>query len=47
MKTRLLASALLALTVAASGSALAQRGNDHNDRNDHSDRNDRNDRNDQ
>lgn len=48
MKTTLIASAILALSVAASGSALAQRGNDyngHNDRNDHSERSDRNDRN--
>jgi Ni/Co efflux regulator RcnB len=38
MKTKLIASALLALTIAASGSAMAQRGNDHNDRNDRNDR---------
>jgi len=39
MKTKLIASALIALSVAASGSAFAQRndhGNDHNGRNDHS-----------
>ena len=40
MKTRLIASTILALTIAASGSAMAQRGNDHNDRNDRHDRND-------
>lgn len=40
MKTKLIASAILALTIAASGSAMAQRGNDHNDRNDRNDRND-------
>ena len=39
MKTTLIASALFALSVAASGSAFAQRG-DHG--NDHHDRNDRN-----
>jgi len=38
MKSTLIASALLALSVAVSGSALAQHGND---RNDHNDRNDR------
>jgi Ni/Co efflux regulator RcnB len=37
MKTKLIASALLAMTIAASGSAMAQRGNDHNDRNDRND----------
>jgi Ni/Co efflux regulator RcnB len=40
MKTKLIASALIALSMAASGSALAQRndhGNGHNGRNDHSD----------
>jgi len=39
MKTKLIASALIALSMAASGSAFAQRndhGNDHNGRNDHS-----------
>jgi Ni/Co efflux regulator RcnB len=38
MKTKLIASALLALSVAASGSAFAQRNdhNDHNGRNDQS-----------
>jgi len=38
MNTKLIASAVIALTLAASGSAMAQRGdrgNDHNDRNDH------------
>jgi Ni/Co efflux regulator RcnB len=38
MKTTWIASAFLALSIAASGSAMAQRGNDHhdgNDRNDH------------
>jgi Ni/Co efflux regulator RcnB len=40
MKTKLIASALIAMSVAVSGSALAQRGNDHNDRNDRNDRND-------
>jgi len=49
MKTTLIASALIALTVAASGSAFAQRGDHGNDRNDRNDRaqqyqNDRNDR---
>ncbi|WP_332878941.1 RcnB family protein [Massilia sp. S19_KUP03_FR1] len=38
MKTKLIASVLIAMTVAVSGSALAQRGNDHNDRNDRNDR---------
>lgn len=37
MKTTLIASALLAMTIAASGSAMAQHGNDHNDRNDRND----------
>jgi Ni/Co efflux regulator RcnB len=53
MKTKLIASALLALSVAASGSAFAQRGDHGNDRYDNHDRNgysqrdnDRNDRND-
>jgi Ni/Co efflux regulator RcnB len=41
MKTTLIASALVALSMAASGSAFAQRG-DHG--NDHNGRNDRNDR---
>ena len=39
MKTKLIASALIALSMAASGSAFAQRndhGNDHNGRNDQS-----------
>ena len=40
MKNKLIASALIAMSVAVSGNALAQRGNDHNDRNDHHDRND-------
>lgn len=52
MKTKLIASALIAITMAASGSAMAQRGDrddhgdrgnqmqQHNDRNDHRDRND-------
>ena len=49
MKTTLIASALIALTVAASGSALAQRGDHGNDRNERNDRaqqyqNDSNDR---
>ncbi|MES2262218.1 MAG: RcnB family protein [Pseudomonadota bacterium] len=35
MKTTLIASALIALSVAASGSAFAQRGEHDNDRNDH------------
>ena len=38
MKSKLIVSALIALSIAASGSALAQRGNDN--RNDHNDRND-------
>lgn len=40
MKTTLIASALIALTMAASGSAMAQRGDRDNngDRNDHGDR---------
>jgi len=38
MKTKLIASALIAMTVAISGSALAQHGND---RNDHQDRHDK------
>ncbi|SFD80122.1 RcnB family protein [Massilia yuzhufengensis] len=45
MKTKLIASALLALSVAASGSAFAQRGeygNDRNGRNDYSQRQDSN-----
>jgi Ni/Co efflux regulator RcnB len=56
MKTKLIASALIALSVAASGSAFAQRGDHGNDRYDNHDRNgysqrdndrhDRNDRND-
>jgi Ni/Co efflux regulator RcnB len=56
MKTKLIASALLALSVAASGSAFAQRGDHGNDRYDNhgrndshqrdNDRHDRNDRND-
>jgi Ni/Co efflux regulator RcnB len=52
MKTKLIASALIALTMAASGSAMAQRGDRDHDRNDHGDRgqqqynNDRNDRHD-
>ena len=40
MNTKLIASAVIALTLAASGSAMAQRGdrgNDHNDRNDRND----------
>lgn len=53
MKNTLIASAIFALSIAASGSALAQRGdhgNDHNDRNDRNGHaqqrdNDRNDRN--
>lgn len=43
MKSKLIASALLALSVAASGSAFAQRGdrgNDYNDRNDYAQRQD-------
>jgi Ni/Co efflux regulator RcnB len=53
MKTKLIASALIALTMAASGSAMAQRGDRDNDRNDHGNQgqhqqynNDRNDRHD-
>jgi len=38
MKTKLIASAIIALSIAASGSAFAQRGD--RDRNDHNDRND-------
>ncbi|WP_426193061.1 RcnB family protein [Massilia sp. DWR3-1-1] len=38
MKRTLIASALIALSMAASGSAMAQRDNDRNDRNDHGDR---------
>lgn len=40
MKSKSIVSALIALSIAASGSALAQRGNDNHDRNDHNDRND-------
>lgn len=40
MKSKLIVSALIALSIAASGSALAQRGNDNHDRNDRNDRND-------
>ena len=39
MKSKMIASALIALSIAASGSALAQRGNDNHDRNDRNDRN--------
>ena len=39
MKTKLIASALIALSVAASGSAFAQRGDHDNDRYEHNDRN--------
>lgn len=39
MKSKIIASALIALSIAASGSALAQRGNDNHDRNDRNDRN--------
>ena len=39
MKSNLIVSALIALSIAASGSALAQRGNDNHDRNDRNDRN--------
>ena len=39
MKTTLIASALMALSMAASGSAFAQRGDHGNDRNDYRDRN--------
>ena len=39
MKSKLIVSALIALSIAASGSALAQRGNDNHDRNDRNDRN--------
>ncbi len=54
MKTKLIASAVIALSLAASGSAFAQRGDrDQNDQNDHRDRanygqqhNDENDRHD-
>ena len=53
MKNTLIASALIALSMAASGSALAQRGDHGQDRNDYSraqqhgsDRSDRNDRSD-
>lgn len=37
MKSKLIVSALIALSIAASGSALAQRGNDNHDRNDRND----------
>jgi len=37
MKTKLIASTLLAISIAASGSAMAQHGNDRNDRNDRND----------
>lgn len=40
MKSKMIVSALIAISIAASGSALAQRGNDNHDRNDHNDRND-------
>lgn len=40
MKSKSIVSALIALSIAASGSALAQRGNDNHDRNDHNERND-------
>jgi len=40
MKSKMIVSALIAISIAASGSALAQRGNDSHDRNDHNDRND-------
>lgn len=40
MKSKMIISALIAISIAASGSALAQRGNDNHDRNDHNDRND-------
>ena len=39
MKTTIIASALIALTLAASGSAMAQRGDRDNNRDDHGDRN--------
>ena len=39
MKSKIIASALIAISIAASGSALAQRGNDNHDRNDRNDRN--------
>lgn len=35
MKSKMIVSALIAISIAASGSALAQRGNDSHDRNDH------------
>ena len=38
MKSTLIASALIAFTMAASGSAMAQRGDRDHDRNDHGDR---------
>jgi Ni/Co efflux regulator RcnB len=47
MKTTMIASVLIALGMAASGSAFAQNGgygNDHNDRGDHDNRGDRGDR---
>ena len=40
MKSKMIVSARIAISIAASGSALAQRGNDNHDRNDHNDRND-------
>ena len=40
MKSKMIVSALIAISIAASGSALAQRGNDNHDRNDRNDRND-------
>lgn len=40
MKSKMIISALIAISIAASGSAMAQRGNDAHDRNDHNDRND-------
>ena len=40
MTSKLLVSALIAISIAASGSAFAQRGNDGHDRNDRNDRDD-------
>jgi Ni/Co efflux regulator RcnB len=45
MKTKLIASALIALSVAASGSAFAQRSDHGNDRYEHNERSDRHDSN--
>lgn len=42
MHTKFIASALLAISVAVSGSAMAQHGNDHNDRNDKGQQHDNN-----